>query len=361
MPALTATVGFPFLYSIPQNTFVDPEDGAAHALSLKMTLIDPPAPDVGSWLSLDGLELHGIPLEMDTRYAPQHVLLSARDKDGLSTSTTFTVDLHRDPVQPCHVFTLAARLSLHSVLLHRHKMELFLSKISSYFNATSHHHLAIVSVAPGSTVVSWYDYSLCSKGQCHYDEINSMWLVMRFENNTVHSKFRDTMLPEFPVINVEPVAYSKDCFTVTQTPLTTYKTTTEQQTTSNFSTSTPMATTTSKQAALYDEMAAMFIALLVICSLILLVLFIAAILYFCQKRPRVVAIFPSSRMLSVRSRDLSALRPRPALLLHPEIPPPPLRLWISLNQDDDQQPTESHERIDDDTLKPPTEYNFSNI
>ncbi|XP_055087497.1 uncharacterized protein LOC129457370 [Periophthalmus magnuspinnatus] len=58
IPALTATVGFPFSYSIPENTFVDPEDGAADALSLEMRLIDPPPPSVGSWLSLDGLKLH---------------------------------------------------------------------------------------------------------------------------------------------------------------------------------------------------------------------------------------------------------------------------------------------------------------
>uniref|UniRef100_A0AAV2IYS1 Uncharacterized protein n=1 Tax=Knipowitschia caucasica TaxID=637954 RepID=A0AAV2IYS1_KNICA len=84
IPALTATVGFPFSYLIPENTFVDPEDGAADSLSIQMTLIDPPPPSVGSWLFLDGLELHGIPLEIDTPFAPQHATLLSRDKGGLT-------------------------------------------------------------------------------------------------------------------------------------------------------------------------------------------------------------------------------------------------------------------------------------
>lgn len=82
--SVDATVGFPFQCSIPPKTFLDPEDGEADALSLELRLADRPPVNIGSWLAMDGLKLHGVPLEVDLQFAPQHLLLAARDHQGLS-------------------------------------------------------------------------------------------------------------------------------------------------------------------------------------------------------------------------------------------------------------------------------------
>eukprot|EP00064_Thunnus_orientalis_P007596 superscaffoldBa00000854_g7618 len=207
IPALMATVGFPFQYSIPPKTFLDPEDGEADALSLELRLIDRPPVSVGFWLAMDSLELHGVPLEVDLRFAPQHLLLAARDRQGLSTWLPLTLDLHRSPVQPCHIFTLTAQRSLHSILRHRHRVELLLRKLSSFFNSSSSHHLSIISMVPGSIVVSWYNYSLCEMSHdrithCHVDKIQRMWLAMSSVDGRVNPGFREAMLPEFPITKV---------------------------------------------------------------------------------------------------------------------------------------------------------------
>lgn len=385
IPVLMATVGFPFHYSIPPKTFLDPEDGDANALSLEIRLIDGPPISVGTWLALDGLELHGVPLELDLQFAPQHLLLAARDGQGLSTWLPLTLDLRRSPVDPCHVFTLTAQRSLHSVLRRRHRVELLLRKLSRFFNSSSSRHLSVVSLRPGSTVVSWYNYSLCGMGysrvtQCNVDQIQGMWLAMRSADGSVNPAFREAMLPEFPVTKVGPVSFKRDCFPTTSTPIFDGSTpavhttptpglNTSQSPPSNtcVTASPAITTTTSQQMNHYQWMAGMFTALLVVCLLILIVLIVAAVLHFCKchERSRTVAIWPAGRVLSVQSRDLTAIRPRRPPLFHPEVPPPPLRLWINLSQGDERQLPSTREQVRktvDKALKPRAlQYDFSSI
>nr|XP_019947919.1 PREDICTED: uncharacterized protein LOC109632858 isoform X1 [Paralichthys olivaceus]XP_019947920.1 PREDICTED: uncharacterized protein LOC109632858 isoform X1 [Paralichthys olivaceus] len=375
IPVLVATVGFPFLYSIPPETFLDPDDGDADALSLEIRLIDGPPLSTGTWLALDGVELRGVPLEVDLHFAPQHLLLVARDRQGLSTSLRLTLDLLRSPIEPCHIFTLTARRSLHFILRHRHMVDVLLRKLSRFFNSSSSHHLSVVSMTPGSTVVSWYNRSLCEmrqikKARCSFDRIHNMWLDMGSVDGSVNPDFREAMLPEFPVIKVGPVSYRQDCFPTTPPPTfnPAVNTTVKPDTNTPLSpTSNPCAsasTPTSQESNSYPWMAGVFTALLVICLLILIVLLVATILYFCKGRgrSRTVAIWPANRLLSVQSRDPRAIRPRRPPLLQPELPPPPLRLWIDLTQDNERSlPGKQRPRTCDKALQPrPPYYDFSN-
>ncbi|KAM7367084.1 hypothetical protein PAMP_015009 [Pampus punctatissimus] len=343
LPALMATVGFPFQYSIPSKTFLDPEDGEADALSLELRLIDGPPVSVGSWLAMDGLELHGIPLEVDLQFAPQHLLLAARDHQGLSAWLPLTLDLRRSPVQPCHIFTLTAQRSLHSVLRHRHKVELLLRKLSGFFNSSSSHHLSVISMVPGSIMVSWYNYSLCKMDhdritQCHVDKIQRMWLAMSSVEGRVNPAFGEAMLPEFPITKVGRVSYRHDCISTTPTStfggLTPAVYTTLNPGTNTY-VSSAVTTATAQQINSCQWMAGMFTALLVVCLLILIVILIAAVLYFCRGRSRTVAIWPACRLVSAQNRDLRAIRPRLPPISQPELPPPPLRLWINFAQGDE--------------------------
>ncbi|XP_008301175.1 uncharacterized protein LOC103373135 [Stegastes partitus] len=377
IPALMATVGFPFHYMIPPKTFVDPEDGEADTLSLEMWLINGPPVSVGTWLALDGLELHGVPLEVDLQFAPQDLVLVARDSQGLSTRLPLTLDLHRSPIDPCHVFTLTAQCSLHSMLRHRHRVELLLRKLSGFFNSSSSHHLSVVSMTPGSTVVSWYNYSLCETGRtrvshCHTDLVRSMWLAMNSADGSVNDAFRAAMLPEFLITNVGSVRFRRDCYPTTPTfgsstpsVQTTLDTglgtnTSISSTTNTHASASPAVTATSQQTDSYQWMAGMLTALLIVCLLILIVLLVAAVLYFCKghARSRVVAIWPAGRLLSVQNRDLTAIRPRRPPIFQPELPPPPLRLWINLSNEDEWQLPSDYDKI----LQPrPPRYDTSSV
>ncbi|KAJ8007163.1 hypothetical protein DPEC_G00114690 [Dallia pectoralis] len=204
IPPLMATVGFPFHFTIPPWTFRDPEDGAADSLVLELSFVDGPPV---SWVALDGLVLHGVPLEVDLRFAPQQLLLVARDNQGLSAWLPITLDLQRSPAEPCHIFSLTAHRSLQSFLRQRHRVELLLNKLARFFNDSGSRHLAVLSLAPGSTIVSWYNFTLCQAeadgvvGQCPVGRIETMWEEMSSEIGQVSPEFSRAMQPEFPISN----------------------------------------------------------------------------------------------------------------------------------------------------------------
>uniref|UniRef100_A0A4W5JYC1 Peptidase S72 domain-containing protein n=1 Tax=Hucho hucho TaxID=62062 RepID=A0A4W5JYC1_9TELE len=319
-----ATVGFPFHYTIPSRTFLDPEDGAAESLSLELMFIDGHPVTLGSWVALDGLELHGVPLEVDLQFAPQQLLLAAQDNQGLAAWLPITLDLHRSHAEPCHSFSLTAHRSLYSLLSQRHRVELLLDKLSRFFNDSGSHHLAVLSLAPGSTIVSWYNFTLCQvggdgvEGRCPVGRVWRMWEEISSEARQNSPAFSQAMLPEFPISKVGPVSFRRDCFSSPTTA------------TATASTSDPTGASV-RQTDPYHWMASVLTALLVVCCLFLAVALTFTVIYFCRSRVRVrtLAIWPSEGVVPGHTMDLRAIRPRMPPLFQPEIPPPPPRLWLN--------------------------------
>lgn len=132
--------------------------------------------------------------------APQRLLLEAQDTPGLSALLQLTVDLYRHPLEPCHVFTLTTQLSLHSILLHHHMVELLLIRLSDFLTATA----GTISLGGvnDTGIYCCCVHSLCGKGQCQYKNIMNMWLAMSSLYESVNPAFREDMLPEFPVIKL---------------------------------------------------------------------------------------------------------------------------------------------------------------
>lgn len=120
-------------------------------------------------------------------------------------------------------------------------MELLLDKLSRFFNDSGSHHLAVLSLAPGSTIVSWYNFTLCQvggdgvEGRCPVGQVWRMWEEISSEARQSSPAFSQAMLPEFPISKVGPVSFGHDCF-----PSPTTATTTASSPT--LSTSTPYPT-----------------------------------------------------------------------------------------------------------------------
>uniref|UniRef100_A0A3P8ZCY6 Peptidase S72 domain-containing protein n=1 Tax=Esox lucius TaxID=8010 RepID=A0A3P8ZCY6_ESOLU len=335
-------IGFPFHYTIPSRTFVDPEDGTAESLVLDLSFVEGPPVYFGSWVALDGLALHGVPLEVDLKFAPQQLLLVAQDSEGLTASLPLTLDLRRNQADPCHSFSLTVRRSLHSFLLQRHRVELLLSKLLHFFNDSGSHHLAVLSLAPGSTVVSWYNFTLCQvaadggKGQGPGGQVDAMWEEMSSENGQISPEFSQAMLPEFPISSVGVVRYRHDCFHVLTTiaPVASTSLFIDTRNPTSDYTIPAMDTTTAsgQQTDRYHWMARVVTALLVVCSLLLVLTCTIALFHFCRTRvkARTLAIWPSEGSVPGHAMDLRAVRPRMPPLFQPEVPPVSPRLWLSI-------------------------------
>ncbi|KAJ8411303.1 hypothetical protein AAFF_G00173090 [Aldrovandia affinis] len=243
---------------------------------------------------------------------PQQLLLVARDSAGLTARLPFVIELSRAPREPCHAFTLTARNSLHSFLRERRRIQRFLEKLARFFNDSSD-NLALLSLDAGSTVVVWYNVTLCrpgsrAEGRCPERQIQSVWARMRTEDGRVDPAFSEAMLPEFPITEVGELTFGGVCLPSTPTPAPTVL--------------------PPSRSDLYPWTAGLLIALLVVCGVFLLAVLTLALLRSC-KRCRTLSLRPS-QVYPTRPPERRALKPRLPPLFQDEVPPPPLRLWFNL-------------------------------
>ncbi|KAL2102960.1 hypothetical protein ACEWY4_002128 [Coilia grayii] len=327
LPVLKGVVGFPFHYTIPSGTFQDPEDGETGSLSLHLLFVDGPPPPEQSWLALTGLQLHGIPLEVDRKFSPQHLVLVATDRHGLSTQLAVTLELSRSPVEPCCSLSLVTKRSLYSLLAQRSRVELLLKKLSNFYGDRHGNNIAILSLEPGSTVVSWYNFTLCdedyeSDGLCPDTQIQSMWAAMSTADGRVNPAFNTAMLPEFPIHKIGQVIYGGKCLNVTPDTFT--------------ETPQTQGNSTTIQPDTYYWVASVLTALLVVFCLLLLIILVWAMVRCCKNcfRTQRTTLWHTGCHSVVRYlSDRKALEPRRPPLFTPEISPPPPKLWISLTPD----------------------------
>uniref|UniRef100_H3AFZ1 Peptidase S72 domain-containing protein n=1 Tax=Latimeria chalumnae TaxID=7897 RepID=H3AFZ1_LATCH len=159
---ITATVGNPFNFSVPADTFFDQEDGGSRNLTLRVISIDGSPSGQESWVKLNQSQqiLYGYPLETDFQYSPQEFMIIAMDSGGFTAQIVFMVELQKPNIAPCYLYTIRTKNSYHSFVKDRERVSLLLQKVASYLNDTNTQHISLFTLRPGSTVFSWYNSSL---------------------------------------------------------------------------------------------------------------------------------------------------------------------------------------------------------
>ncbi|XP_055664282.1 dystroglycan 1-like [Falco peregrinus] len=219
---LTATIGCLFFFPIPANTFYDEEDGNSSQLSLQIIPADGSPLGSESWLQFNTSQrtMHGYPLDIDFQYSPQQFVLSATDSGGLTAWESFTIELLKPSNVPCHLYTVRTRNSYYSFLRERKRISLFLEKLSLYLSSSSPKDIVVTALKPGSTVISWYNSSLCpsanrSSSWCAKEEIQEALEKLRVPDGYVSPHFVQAMLPEYKIDVIFDISYSEVCLPTT--------------------------------------------------------------------------------------------------------------------------------------------------
>ena len=220
---LTATIGRLFFFPIPANTFYDEEDGNSTQLSLQIIPADGSPLGSESWLQFNTSQqtMHGYPLDIDFQYSPQEFVLSATDSGGLTAWESFTIELLKPANVPCHLYTVRRKTSYYSFLRERKRISLFLEKLALYLNSSSPKDIMVTTLKPGSTVISWYNRSLCtsanrSSSWCAKYEIQEALEKLRVSDGYVSPLFVKAMSPEYKTDVIFNILYSEVCFPPTK-------------------------------------------------------------------------------------------------------------------------------------------------
>lgn len=248
--------------------------------------------------------MHGYPLDIDFQYSPQEFVLSATDSGGLTAWESFTIELLKPTNVPCHLYTIRTKNSYYSFLRERKRISLFLEKLSLYLNSSSPKDITVTALKPGSTVISWYDSSLCtsanrSSSWCAKDEIQEALEKLRVPDGHVSPHFVQAMLPEYKIDVIYNISYSEVCFLTTK-PFD-----------GSFSNTVPTLED-KNDSAIQKTPSALLSSLCVTVGVVLIIL----VYWFCKchrKIPRSQSVtFQSNSQLSHTDVELDVLKPRKA-------------------------------------------------
>ncbi|XP_074969605.1 uncharacterized protein LOC142066255 isoform X1 [Phalacrocorax aristotelis] len=317
---LTATIGCLFLFPIPANAFYDEEDGNSTQLSLQIMPADGSPWGSESWLQFNASQqtMHGYPLDIDFQYSPQEFVLSATDSGGLTAWESFTIELLKPTNIPCHLYTIRTKNSYYSFLRDRKRISLFLEKLSLYLNSSSPKDIMVTALKPGSTVISWYNSSLCtsanrSSSWCARDEIQEALEKLRALDGYVSPHFVQAMLPEYKIAAIFNISYSEVCFPTTKPFDASFKSTVPTLQDKNDST-------------IRNTLSALLSSLCVTVGVVLIIL----VYWFCKYHKKIPGsqsvTFQRNSQLSQADVELDVLKPHKAPVHECRASPSP-QLW----------------------------------
>ncbi|XP_063251568.1 uncharacterized protein LOC134549670 isoform X2 [Prinia subflava] len=205
-------------FSASQELQTVTQDGNSTQLSLQILPADGSPSGPESWLQFNTSQqaMHGYPLEIDFQHSPQEFVLCATDSGGLAAWQSFTIELLKPPELPCHLFTVQTKNSYSSFLRDRKRVALFLEKLSLFLNSSSPKDIVLTALQPGSTLISWYNSSVCasanrSSSWCGREEIQQALEKLRVPAGSVSPHFVQAMLPEYRIHGALSISYSQDC------------------------------------------------------------------------------------------------------------------------------------------------------
>lgn len=198
---LNATVGQLLVFSVPEDSFYDHEDGSARNLKLSLTTKDGEQIPHNNWLQFDvkNQEFFGIPMSQDV--GQKEYLLVCKDKGGLVARDNLVVIVHSAPPVMYNVeFSMKLNLEYNTFVESPPLQRSFVEKLARVFGDHNTNAIVLSGISPGSTVVTWHNKSLPTN-ICPDNKIKHLRQLILGDDEHLTSSVERIMGEEFPVIS----------------------------------------------------------------------------------------------------------------------------------------------------------------
>ncbi|XP_014256303.1 dystroglycan isoform X2 [Cimex lectularius] len=197
---LNATVGQLLVFTVPDDTFYDPEDGGTRQLKLSLVTIDRNPIPPSHWLQFDvkNQEFYGIPMPVNVGQIEYQLI--CEDKEGLTTNDGLVVNVHPAP-RILYNVEFSMKLSLdYSIFMENPTLQrIFVQKLAAIFKDHNTNAIVLSGFTPGSTVITWHNKSLPTN-LCPDNEIVQLRKILLGDDEKVTPHVIQLMLPEFQVL-----------------------------------------------------------------------------------------------------------------------------------------------------------------
>uniref|UniRef100_UPI00358F20CC dystroglycan 1-like n=1 Tax=Myxine glutinosa TaxID=7769 RepID=UPI00358F20CC len=208
---LNVHVGTYFEHRIPLNTFIDSEDGLLDRLRLKLSSKDG-IDGSGPWMGLDHskIMLYGLPPNNKTAIGKHKFVLTATNKAGASSESTFKVVVHSPPhgSHPSVLFETKLNNNFKNFSRDLDLKVRFVKKLTAALGGKNASVLTIEDIKRGSVVVTWSNNTLPLE-PCPLLEVHRLCDQMISEGGAPRESFHASMKPEFDVVKVKAYGTEK--------------------------------------------------------------------------------------------------------------------------------------------------------
>ncbi|XP_071492423.1 dystroglycan 1-like [Diadema antillarum] len=220
---IVTTSGDVLLFSIPENTFMDFEDGSTRNLHLNLLDAEGNPVSQSNWLQLDEDQqiLLGVPLGNNVTRMSNSYFLSATDTGGLVGYDAFVVDVLERPTDFTHEYIVTLANDFNDFVDDGLNIVSLCQRIASFVGDSGADAISVESVRDGSVVIT-YSNKTISRSGCDSEAINAVFYQLVDGNGSLSEDFRESLKPEFSVTSVERI-FLGPCL-VSTTPMTTYVT-----------------------------------------------------------------------------------------------------------------------------------------
>lgn len=188
-------------YAIPQNAFIDLEDGNTGNLRLTLTDASGNAKPSSSWISFDASKQEITTLLQQSMLnnnfqRVQRLQLTATDRSGLNTTQIVTFNVNGNAVQTDYKVDFQARLSF--VDTNVNSFIRFAEKMGNYFgdNGKGFEAIRQRKTTDGTTI---FEFGNCTipYSPCNVVEMNSYKNKLKNPDGSWRQSFQNILLPEF--------------------------------------------------------------------------------------------------------------------------------------------------------------------
>ena len=203
-------------YQIPQNIFMDVEDGDTRNLTLVCFTGDEKNNISMPWIVFNSTTqtLTAFPLsyDYDNQVKPQLLHLRAYDHSGLYTTTQFQIAIHAPLKNLSYLVSMKLLISFDEFISSPILRFELASRIGEFYRGPlNNNSVYFHSVRNGSTILSFNNLTLATTNLCDKESIQSNVDVIKSPSTNEPQKgFKDFLSPQFPIVDMD-VKYAGVC------------------------------------------------------------------------------------------------------------------------------------------------------
>lgn len=204
-PKIIFTAGKILRYRIPEDTFVDFEDGNTRQLKLLLLTPEGTSLNASSWIQFDSnkQEIYGIPLEQNI--GTWNFVLEAMDSDGDSVKHQVEVVVRQHTLSRAvyHEFVMHLKYDKWRFASSIDWQIRLAEKLSHFFGDPNDQSILIRSIVVDPVLFTWTNDSVAVTNRCPHPKINELLNAMTSTQEGSPSKqLRKALTPEFRVSRV---------------------------------------------------------------------------------------------------------------------------------------------------------------